>query len=342
VTGASPPRRLRRGDTSEPLPIALPVPPALPAAIRPEVALPCAAAFDHSGYRFAIDWDGARTLLFASEDGIRLQAETLGDVSDRFPEIVAAAGPLGRRRIVLDGVVTVLDTSGCPDLVALGERQAAGPALRSRLPTVFLAIDVLHLDGAAVLRQPLDRRLELLRSLELDSARIQVPDWVVGEGCALADAAAARRLPGLLARRGDAAYTSGVAGAHRLRIDLAGRTELCVVGAERLPSRRHRLLLGEHHGGHLETVAHGEIDETSPMWRWAAPGGRLRPGMVATALVGRRRADGHYGDVEVLTLRDDVDPGWCVRREPADPPSGRANRTGGFRPTVLTALPLGD
>src|ERR1019366_6405754 len=106
------------------LPLRLPVLPALPGRVLPEFSVPCVGAFDDPDFRFSIDWDGARTLLFASPGAIRLQSETLADVSDRFPEIPAAALPLAPRSAVIDGVVAVLDPSGCPDLVALGERMA--------------------------------------------------------------------------------------------------------------------------------------------------------------------------------------------------------------------------
>ena len=137
--------------------------------------MPCVDAFDDPDFRFSIDWDGARTLLFASPGAIRLQSETLADVSDRYPEIVIAAEPLAPRTVVLDGVVAVLDPSGCPDLVALGERMALGAASQQRLPAVYLAIDLLHLDGRGIMGLALDRRLELLRGLDLPDPRIQVP-----------------------------------------------------------------------------------------------------------------------------------------------------------------------
>ena len=335
-------RRRRPGADDAALPLRLPVPPALPGRVLPEFSVPCVGAFDDPDFRFSIDWDGARTLLFASPGAIRLQSETLADVSDRYPEIAAAALPLAPRSAVIDGVVAVLDPSGCPDLVALGERMALGPATQQRLPAVYLAIDLLHLDGRGTMGLALDRRLELLRGLALPDPWIQVPDWVAGEGEALAEAAAPRHLPALLARRGSAHYHPGVASPDRLRIPLRHRAHCLVVGADRVlgSTRRRRLRLAEYQGSRLTEAGTAEIAETSTLWRWAAPGGRMRSPRIATVEYRGRGADGGLRVAEVITLRDDIDPAWCIRRDPVPPPPSRPVPTRGFRPTVLSALPL--
>lgn len=328
--------------SDQPLPLQLPIPSLLPGRIRPELSTPCQIAFDHPDFRFSVDWDGCRALLFAAEDGIRLQGATLRDISDRFPEVVSAATDLAERRAILDGVVTVLDPAGCPDLVALGERQAAGPGFRQKLPAVFLATDILHLDGRTTLSLPLDTRLKLLSDLALGDGRIQTPDWVAGQGEAFADAALSRNLAALLARRAGSAYHPGIASPDRLRISLSDRLDLSVVGAEPVAGlRRRRLRLAEESEGRMHEVADVEIAASSSLWRAAAPGGHLRSGIVATVVHQGRTGEGRLRLPSLVTLRDDVDPMWCRLRAPVLPPvSTTGHIPGGFRPTILTALPL--
>jgi ATP-dependent DNA ligase len=325
------------------LPLNLPAPPALPGRLLPELSVPCAAAFDHPAFHFSIDWDGSRVLLFLSPHGVRLQSETLRDVSDLYPEIVAAALPLSAQPAVLDGVVAVLDPHGCPDLAALGERMALGPSARQRFPTVYLATDLLHLGTRATMTLPLEERLRLLHGLGGSDARLQVPDWVVGEGEALAAAAAARQLPAVLARRSGSRYHPGVASPDRLRISLRQRAHCVVTAAERVVlggSRRRRIHLAQHHHARLLECGSVEIAESSTLWRWAAPGGRLRHPLVATVDHAGRRLDGRLRRPALVTLRDDVDPLWCIRRDPVPPPPSLPVPVRGFRPTVLAALPL--
>ena len=335
--------RSPRGAGEGSLPLRLPLPPAVPGRILPEFAVPCLQPFDHPGFTFSIEWDGSRALLFTSPEGVRLQSETLADVSAGYPEIVAAAEPLIGSGAVLDGVIAVLDPYGCPDLPALGDRMALGPATRDRLPTVYLAIDLLHIGRQATMDLALERRLEMLRGLGGATPRVQVPDWVTGEGEALAQAAAGRGLPALLARRSSSRYHPGLASPDRLRIPLRPRASCVVVGAERvaLPGlRRRRLRLAERDGSRLVECGGAELPETSTLWRWAAPGGRLRRPLVATVEHRGRGPDGELRQPVLITLRDDVDPNWCVRRDPVPPPPSRPVPPRGFRPTVLAALPL--
>ena len=108
-----------------------------------------------------------------------------------------------------------------------------------------------------------------------------------------------------------------------------------------LASTRHRRLrLAEYQGSRLVEAGTAEIAETSTLWRWAAPGGRMRSPLIATVDHRGRGADGSLRQPEVVILRDDIDPNWCIRRHPVLPPPGRPVAFAGFRPTVLSALPL--
>jgi ATP-dependent DNA ligase len=325
------------------LPLSLPHPPALPGRLLPEFAVPCLGAFDHPDFQFSIEWDGSRALLFASPEGVRLQSETLADVSGAYPELVAAAEALRGSAAVLDGVIAVLDPHGCPDLAALGERMALGAGAQRIHPTVFLANDLLHLEGRTTMGLPLEQRLDLLRRLGAGNPRVQVPDWVTGEGEALAAAATARRLPALLARRSGARYHPGVASRERLRIALRPRAHCVVVGAAPVPLagvRRRALKLAEHHRSRLVECAAVELPESSILWRWAAPGGRLRSPLIATVDHQGRDPQGRLRRPSLVTLRDDIDPRWCIRRDPVPPPPSVVVAPHGFHPTVLSALPL--
>jgi hypothetical protein len=66
----------------------------------------------------------------------------------------------------------------------------------------------------------------------------------------------------------------------------------------------------------------------------------MRSPLIATVDHRGRAADGRLRSAEVVTLRDDIDPAWCIRRDPAPPPPSRPVPARGFRPTVLAALPM--
>jgi hypothetical protein len=57
-----------------------------------------------------------------------------------------------------------------------------------------------------------------------------------------------------------------------------------VIGADQVlgSTRRRRLRLAEYQGSRLTQAGTAEIAETSTLWRWAAPGTRMRSPLIAT------------------------------------------------------------
>lgn len=350
------PGRRRVDPVAQPgLPFSLPPP---PSAARPglEASTPCAAPFDGDDWVFGVDWEGSRCLLNVAPDGSVHVAGETADLDERFPEIAAGAAIRGGRSALLDGTICVLDAQGRPDLEALFRRVAqrtSGPL------TVFLATDLLHLDGEPITDRPLHARLAALAELVVPDSRVQVPDHVTGHGRALAEAAAARGLAAILARRRDAPYRAGVASPDRLRISLAGRRDAVVVGWQGRATP-DRVLIGDWVGTKLGLVGTAAV-ESSWARQWLAASletarevlvdkGRhvligvtwVRPRLVATVEPHAPRGPaGHLPAWHLVTVRDDVDPRWCVRRPPVVPPEARApGPLHPFSPTVLSPLPL--
>jgi bifunctional non-homologous end joining protein LigD len=282
-----------------------------------------------------------------------------GDLAGRFPDVSAPAAIRGGRGAVLDGVITVLDREGRPDLAGFGQRLAAGPAAAHELPAVYLGCDVLHLDGRSTLGWSLDRRLDVLSELTGQSDVLQVPDHVRGRGEALAAAAAGRGLAALLARRASAPYRPGLASPDRLRIALTNQTTCVVAG---IVSRRRgtRLILGEHVAGRLTFAGHVDGPRDRLVAGWLAQRAAeltvsgaaldgvqpvnatwLRPALTATVRHQGRSSGGSLLRPVLLAVRDDVDPRWCVQRPAVAGP--RALHAGTrFSPTLLMPLPIGD
>ncbi len=320
-----------------------------------EESTPCSEAFDGDEWLFNVDWEGSRCLLVADGDGsVWLQGETSA-LDRRFPEIAAAARFLGTRRAVLDGSICVLDGQGRPDLAALSRRVIGDQALP---PAAYLVTDLLHLDGEPMSARPLLARLAALADLIPPDSRIQLPDHVVGHGRALAEAARGRGLLAIIGRRQDAPYLAGVASPLRLRVALTARRQAVVVGW-RGSGKGLRLLLGDWVLGRLGLVGVAALDGSAAR-RWlqanaqavravavddpdaAGPGVTwIRPRLVAAvepASAGRSRGLPLW---RVVALRDDVDPMWCVRRRPVDPPQASSHQPlRPFSPTVLSALPI--
>jgi bifunctional non-homologous end joining protein LigD len=326
-----------------------------PGRVVVEASTPCSAPFDGDEWLFNVDWEGSRCLLIADSDGtIRLQGETAA-LENRFPEIVAAGGFLAGRAAVLDGSICVLDGQGRPDLAALSRRVISAQQLPA---AVYLVTDILHLDGEVMISRPLLARLAVVADLIPRDLRIQVPDHVVGHGRALATAARERGLAAVVARRQDAAYLAGMASPLRLRIALSARRDAVVLGW-RGSGSGVRLLLGDWVLGRLGLVGVAPLDDQAAR-RWlsacaevvpaipvddadaAGPGVTwIRPRLVATVEPAAGARARGLPAWRLVALRDDVDPMWCVRRTPVDPPQASAHEPlRPFSPTVLSALPI--
>jgi bifunctional non-homologous end joining protein LigD len=350
------PGRRRLDPAAQPgLPFPLPAP--SPARqLTPEASTPCAAPFDGDDWVFGVDWEGSRCLLAVGSDGSVGITGEAAPLQGRFPEIVAGATICDGRAAVLDGTICVLDAQGRPDLGALFGRVAQGAAGPL---TVFLASDVLQVDGEPVSARPLRARLALLAELLIPDSRIQAPDHVVGHGRALAEAASARGLAAILARRQDAPYRAGVASPDRLRVALTARHNAVVVGW-RGRSEPERVVLADWVAGKLSVVGTAAV-ESAWARRWLTAnqqtatgevlveGGHslatgvtwVRPRLVATVDASDERDRAGLPRWRLVAIRDDIDPRWCIRRDAVVPPeAGAHGPLRPFSPTVLSPLPL--
>jgi bifunctional non-homologous end joining protein LigD len=342
-------------DTQPGLPIAVPTA-GIPGRLAIEASTPCSAPFDGDDWLFSVEWTGSRCLLVAGGGGsVRLQGEN-ALLGERFPEIVAAASFCAERTAILDGTICILDGQGRPDLGALFRRVSTGQA---RASAVYLVSDLLHLDGESMAGRPLLARLAALSDLIPSDSCIQLPDHVVGHGRALAAAAAGRGLTAMLARRQDSRYQTGMASPDRLRIALSPRRDAVVVGWRSTASRLC-VVLGDWAPGGLALVGVAPVEDQAAR-RWLAAKAEpamgaavedpdaagsgvtwARPRLVATVdPAAGGRPGGALPEWRLVALRDDVDPMWCVRRTPVDPPPVSAHQPlRPFSPTVLTALPM--
>jgi len=362
VPAAPRPARGRRPEQLPALPLAVPPAVSMPATIPPERATPCSDPFDDDGWRFSVDWEGARTLLSVDEAGtLRLTAENGLDVTARYPELRFASEHVQLLPAALDGVVVTLDPQGRPDLEGLGLRVALEDRGAAQRSVVFLATDLLFAGVEPTVGRPLSDRLALLGQLVGHRGIVQAPDTVEGRGAGLAEAAGQRGLSAVLARRAAAPYRSGVASPDRLQIALRPRATCVIVGIEDGADRPY-LLLGEQDAGRLaysgrvKGPRHAAVEQWmaaraatlatldpnltgAPLRRFSTAGDCvwLRPGICATVSHEGRLKDGTLREPALIAVRDDVDPGWCVRRDPVPPPARTARS---FSPTVLLPLPL--
>ncbi|MFT4867230.1 MAG: bifunctional non-homologous end joining protein LigD [Ilumatobacter sp.] len=156
------------------------------------------------GWAFEVKWDGYRTLVFVSPEGVLLQSSSGKDVTDRWPEFAGLANSLNASTAILDAELLVFDDDGRPDF-ALVQRSGVG----SDREAVLHIFDVLSVNETDTIDLSYLNRRNLLDSLIEPSPNWLVPANQIGDGDALLAATAAQGLEGVIAKRVDSMYRPG-------------------------------------------------------------------------------------------------------------------------------------
>jgi DNA ligase-1 len=194
-----------------------------------------------------VDWklDGARIQIHRDGDDVAIFSRSLDDLTDRLPEVVAAARTLPARRAVLDGEAVALRPDGRPEPFQVTSSRIASGA-PGVVPVLF---DVLHLDGEDLLDAPMSRRAEALAAAA--PASLRVPRIVTGDAAAAQahfDAALAAGHEGVVVKALDAPYAAGRRGAGWLKVKPRHTLDLVVLAAEWGHGRRQGWLSNLHLG----------------------------------------------------------------------------------------------
>jgi DNA ligase-1 len=114
-------------------------------------------------------YDGIRAQLHLVAGTPQLFSRDLKDITVSFPEVAGAAGGLGRA-LLLDGELVPFREGAVLAFAALQTRLGRvrpDQALLDKVPVVFVAFDLLHLDGTDLLEHPLRERRTALEGLAL-------------------------------------------------------------------------------------------------------------------------------------------------------------------------------
>jgi ATP-dependent DNA ligase len=148
------------------------LPPDLAGPVAVELAKPVRAIPEPGalpgGCRYEPKWDGYRLVVVRSARSTRLWSKQGRDLTDRFPDIAAAALAQVPAGTVVDGEVVVWNGSRL-DFGLLQQRMGTAPgrigALAAAAPASYVAFDLLATAGADLRRRTLRTRREALEEL---------------------------------------------------------------------------------------------------------------------------------------------------------------------------------
>ncbi|MFD7685186.1 ATP-dependent DNA ligase [Streptomyces sp. NPDC059781] len=200
--------------------------------------------------------DGIRVQVHRDGDTVRVHTRTLDDITDRLPEVTAAARELRGERFVLDGEVVSFDEDGRPRSFQetagrVGSRVDVATAARE-VPVSPVFFDALSVDGRDLLDLPFTERHAELARLVPEPMRVR-RTLVSGPGdLSAAEGFLAETLErgheGVVVKGLDGPYSAGRRGASWLKVKPVHTLDLVVLAAEWGHGRRTGKLSNLHLG----------------------------------------------------------------------------------------------
>ncbi len=181
-------------------------------------------------WQHEIKYDGYRTQLVIDGGHARAFTRNGYDWTAKYPGIVRAAEDLWCASSIIDGEVIIQDEQGRCDF---GSFKSAMKARPEKL--VFMAFDLLSLNGRDLRAKPLIERRQSLQELlgtNDPSCCIHFSDHVIGTGADLFRAADQMGLEGIVSKRINSRYRSGSTKSW-LKVKCFGEGEFVVIGTAR-------------------------------------------------------------------------------------------------------------
>jgi bifunctional non-homologous end joining protein LigD len=200
----------------------------LPDFVPPQLASLREEAPREVGWVHEVKFDGYRIQARLDHGEVRLLTRKGLDWTGKFGNVAAAIAELPAETALLDGELVVEDESGVSRFSALQADLKSGR--RDRF--VYYAFDLLHLDGADLMRLPLVERKAVLARLLAHAEQagpIRLSAQFEGEGALVLRQACKLELEGIVSKRAQSPYVPGRSESW-IKTKCANQQELVVIG----------------------------------------------------------------------------------------------------------------
>jgi bifunctional non-homologous end joining protein LigD len=186
---------------------------------KPMLARLAPQPFSGKAWIFEIKWDGFRAIAYVNEQ-LSLKSRNGKELKYNFPELDELTQLTGN--VVLDGEIVVMK-EGKPDFQALLERGQATSQVEielqaKRSPVVYVVFDILEKDNVPLVDLALTERKKILKKSVKEGKHVLLSDFVEKKGEAYYRVALEKGLEGIMAKKKESPYESGVRSSSWLKI----------------------------------------------------------------------------------------------------------------------------
>src|SRR5688572_27404815 len=218
--------------------------------IEPMLLLRTDGLPDSEQWLYELKLDGYRAIAFKRDGSVHLRSRNDNDFSARYPAVVKGLAKLPDDTVI-DGEVIAFDQDGRPSFNAL-QNYGSAPA-----PVVYYVFDLMMLAGRDVMREPLETRRQLLERKVLpklaEPVRYAAP--LKASLPVLVESVKAQGFEGLVAKRRDSIYESGLRSGAWMKMRVNRGQEFVIGGYTRGTKTFDALVFGYYQGKQLIYVA---------------------------------------------------------------------------------------
>ena len=199
---------------------------------------------------YELKLDGYRAIAFKRNGTVQLRSRNDNDFASRYPGVVKALAKLPDNTII-DGEVVAFDQEGRPSFNAL-QNYGSAPA-----PVVFYVFDLLMLAGREIMREPLEKRRELLENKVLPKLTepVRYAPPLDAALPVLIESVKTQGFEGLVAKRRDSLYEPGQRSGAWMKMRVNRGQEFVIGGYTRGTKTFDALVFGYYEGKKLIYVA---------------------------------------------------------------------------------------
>jgi bifunctional non-homologous end joining protein LigD len=202
--------------------------------ISTEPMLASLASTHMTGYFYEIKWDGIRAIIKKEGEKVQIISRNQRDITDKFPEIIAAIQNIDAETALLDCEIVVLNEQGIPQFPKVISRMhtlgAEGIKHGMNLnPATAYVFDALFLDAQDIRNQAIEKRRAWIRTCFSDSKSLRFSQSF-DDGQALFAAIKAQNMEGVILKKKGSTYKTGQRTTDWLKIKVQNIEDALIIG----------------------------------------------------------------------------------------------------------------